>query len=69
MKVTAISSPEGARELLANSKLHGYTAFIYHHADPKRELVDEKFLYVNSDDELKEKVNLLLNDFTIVQQL
>ncbi len=65
MKFSAISAKDGAAERLHTSLAQGYLTFIYHHADPGHILVRDKFLYVHSDSELVEKINLLKCDFTI----
>jgi hypothetical protein len=62
MKVIAISNPHGIRSLLNESQSQGYITFIYHHADPKHELLADKFLYIHSDEELCEKLHLLKID-------
>lgn len=69
MKVVAISSIEGAAELLRESEAQGYLTFIYHHADPEHKLLRDKFLYVDSDQELVEKIMLLKKDVTILHQM
>ena len=69
MKVVAISTPEEARERLISARDMGYVTFIYDHVDPKHELLEEGFLYVSSDDELKEKLHLLKMDISTVDLL
>lgn len=59
MKIIAISSPENAASVLNESQRQGYITFVYHHADPNHELLADKFLYIHSDEELKEKLHLL----------
>ena len=65
MKVIAISAIEGAAEILRKALSQGYLTFIYHHADPARKLVRDKFLYIHDDAELMEKLALLRADITI----
>lgn len=62
MKVLAISSPHDTGAILNEGRRLGYIPFIYHHADPKHELLVDKFLYIGSDEELKEKIHLLKLD-------
>jgi hypothetical protein len=62
LKIVVISSPRDAR-LILNESL-GCITFMYHHADPEHELLRDKFLYVGSDEELKEKIHLLKLDVT-----
>ncbi len=64
MKVIAISSTTRTPELVKESQAQGYLTFIYHHADPKHELLNDKFMYVHDDEELNEKLQLLRLDFT-----
>ena len=64
MKIVAISSTHDVGALLTESQSHGYITFIYHHADPKHELLSDKFLYVHTDEELLEKLALLKIDVT-----
>ncbi len=68
MKVVAIST-ENAAERYALARSHGYITFIYEHADPLHRLSDEKFIYVQDDNELVEKINLVRADVTVVDQL
>ena len=65
MKVAVISTPTDAREVLEQTQRDGYITFMYHHADPNHELLNDKFLYIGTDEELKEKVELLKSDVTI----
>lgn len=64
MKVLAISSKEGASDLLVTSQRQGYLTFVYHHADPDHVLLRDKFLYVHDDEELLEKLKLMKLDMT-----
>jgi hypothetical protein len=64
MKVNAISSADDVKTLLAACQQQGYLTFIYHHADPKHLLLQDKFMYVNDDEELNEKLLLLKLDIT-----
>ena len=65
MKIAVISTPTEAAAVLERTRGQGYITFMYHHADPKHELLPDKFLYVHSDEELKEKVTLLKEDVSI----
>ena len=66
MKVIALSCIDEVSDLLSASQAQGYVTFIYHHADPEHSLLRDKFLYVHSDDELAEKIELLKKDVTIL---
>ena len=65
MRIAVISTPSGAREVLEQIRGMGYITFMYHHADPKHELLPDKFLYIHSDAELQEKIELLKQDVSI----
>lgn len=65
MKVNAISSKHDVPTLLYESQQLGYLTFIYHHSDPTHALLRDKFMYVQDDNELNEKLKLLKHDFTI----
>lgn len=65
MKFAVISNIERAKEILDECRRVNIVPFIFDHADPDHELVNEKFLYVGSDNEINEKVRLLKADFTI----
>lgn len=69
MKVVAISNSERAQISFQRARQEGYITFIYHHADPQHTLSPEKFTYVNSDEELVEKINLLKQDPTVQEQV
>lgn len=69
MKVMAISSKHDTAARLQESQRQGYITFIYHHADPRHELLSDKFLYVRDDEELKEKICLLKADVTVQDQI
>ena len=69
MKIIALSNKDDLERRLQESRDAGYVTFIYHHADPTHALLKDKFLYVNGDDELLEKVNLLRADITVRDQL
>jgi hypothetical protein len=64
LKFIAISTPHDAAQALKESLSRGYYAFVYKHADPKRELQLDKFLYVDTDAEVIEKMALLKSDIT-----
>jgi hypothetical protein len=64
VKVVAISSTHEPQKLLQNAQQLGYITFMYQHADPKSVLLSDKFLYVQDDEELKEKIHLLTMDVT-----
>jgi hypothetical protein len=66
MKAVAISSTREVRELVEQARAQGYLTFIYHHADPEHALLDDAFLYVYSDEELREKLELLRCDVTAI---
>jgi hypothetical protein len=69
VKVVAISTEDEARERYKAAKSQGYVTFIYEHADPLRQLASDKFVYVNSDRELDEKIQLLQADRTLVEEV
>ena len=64
MKVIAISSPDDVKLKMLLCQHLGYLTFIYHHVDPEHTLLRDKFLYVNNDQELSDKINLLKLDPT-----
>jgi hypothetical protein len=63
LKIIAISASNAA-EVLLESQSRGYITFMYEHADPTHQLLTDKFLYVSTDGELVEKINLLQSDMT-----
>lgn len=65
MKIMALSTTTDVVERLAACEDKGYITFIYRRADPKMELLRDKFLYVRTDEELTEKITLLKQDVTI----
>lgn len=69
MKICVISNPASPATAFARAKAFGYLTFIYDHADPERTLSANKFLYIHDDDELKEKLTLISNDPTIIDQI
>lgn len=66
MKVIAISSLVDAKDRLEEARTQGYMTFVYHHADPNHTLLNDKFLYVGSDEELREKLHLLKMDVSTI---
>lgn len=69
MKIVAISNITDAPTVFAEAKRRGYIAFIYNHADPEHRLATNKFSYVNSDEELLEKINLLRLDKSVQEEV
>ena len=69
MKVTVISTMDGASERYHAAQQQGYITFIYTHADPFRLITTDKFMYVQDDAELSEKLHLLRMDPTAVDQV
>lgn len=69
MKVVAISTKEDVAVRYAAARQQGYVTFIYEHADPKRELTREPFVYVQDDTELLEKLRLVEADVTVADEL
>lgn len=69
LRAVVISNPEGAGTLLRRAQSEGYVTFVFDHADPDRELGLRKFLYVSSDDELEEKIQLLRADVSIQDEV
>lgn len=69
MKAVVISTAHEAAERYAAARSQGYVTFVYTHADPKRCLSDEAFVYVRDDQELIEKLNLVRADVTVVDEL
>ena len=69
MRVVAISTEDEARWRYEAAKAQGYVTFIYEHADPLHQLATNKFMYVGSDKELSEKIELLHADPTTVDQV
>lgn len=69
MKIVAISNPEVASDSFTKAKAFGYITFIYHHADPAHTLSPHKFAYVHTDQELKEKIELLTVDVTAREEI
>lgn len=69
MKIAVISNIERAREIVDACLQSNTIPFVFSHADPERSLSLDKFLYVFSDDEIVEKINLLKADFTLQTQL
>ena len=67
IKVVAISTEDEARQRYEAAKAQGYVTFIYDHADPLRSLAADKFVYVSSDKELDEKIQLLRADQSLVE--
>lgn len=68
-RIVAISNTANPAELLQQAQSEGYIAFMYEHADPKHELIPHKFMYIRTDEELKEKVALLRADVTVVDEV
>lgn len=64
-----ITEFENAAHIIAECKMNGIVPFIFNYIDIDHTLVKDKFLYVNSMEELEEKVALLKADFTLVDQL
>lgn len=69
VKVVAISTEDEARERYQAARAQGYVTFIYEHADPLRQLASDKFVYVTSDKELNEKIQLLCADSMLVDEV
>lgn len=69
VKVMAISTQVDPKERLEAARREGYVTFIYHHADPKGDIVHSRFLLVHSDTELKEKIALLNEDRSLVDEV
>lgn len=65
MKINAISTIEDIENRIQRDRRAGVITFVYHHVDPTHKLLSNKFLYINSVDELKEKIALLEKDMTI----
>ena len=69
MRVVAISTEDEARQRYEAAKAQGYVTFIYEHADPLRQLSTNKFVYVSSDKELDEKIQLLQADRSLIEEV
>lgn len=69
MRVVAISTEDEARQRYEAAKAQGYVTFIYEHADPLRQLATNKFVYVTSDRELDEKIQLLQADRSLIEEV
>lgn len=69
MKIVAISNPDMAEASWLTALHHGYITFIYHHADPAHLLSTNKFIYVSTDEELQEKINLVKLDHTVQEEI
>lgn len=69
MKVIVISTPDETLERYQAARQQGYITFIYDHADPFKRLMADKFMYVQDDAELSEKLYLLKMDPTVVDQV
>jgi hypothetical protein len=69
MKIVVISNPSSPATSFARAKAFGYITFIYHHADPNHTLSPHKFTYVHTDEELKEKIQLLKYDVTVQEEI
>ena len=69
MRVVAISTEDEAKQRYEAAKSQGYVTFIYDHADPLHELASNKFVYVSSDRELNEKIQLLQADHSLVEEV
>ena len=69
MRVVVISTQAEPQERLETARQQGYITFIYHHADPFGDFVQSRFLHVHSDTELKEKINLLSADPTLIDEV
>ncbi len=67
IKIVAISTEDEARQRYEAARAQGYVTFIYDHADPLHELASDKFVYVSSDRELQEKINLLRADSSLIE--
>lgn len=46
-----------------------FVTFVYETADPKRTLGIDSFFYVNSEDEIDEKINLLDADSSTLEEV
>ena len=68
-RVVAISNPEGAPALFNRARNEGYITFVYRHADPHCELGLKKFLYVDTDAELVEKLDFIHSDITVFEEV
>jgi len=51
------------------AKEQGYITFIYDHADPKRQLKQDKFMYIYSDDEMREKIAFIQADQSVADEV
>ena len=69
MKVVVISTGDDTLQRYQAARQQGYITFVYDHADPLRRLAADKFMYVESDEELDEKLRLLRADPTVVDQV
>lgn len=69
IKVVAISTEDEARARYEAARAQGYVTFIYEHADPLQQLATDKFVYVRSDKELSEKIQLLVADRNLIEEV
>lgn len=69
MKVLVISTQENTELRYLSALEQGYITFVFDHADPEKTLASNKFMYVGSDEELSEKLDLLRADPTVVDQV
>ncbi|MBT9137659.1 MAG: hypothetical protein DDT31_00197 [Syntrophomonadaceae bacterium] len=69
MKIVAISNPTLAFDSFTLARAFGYITFIYHYANPTRTLSPHKFAYVHTDEELKEKIELLMADVSAREEI
>lgn len=69
MRIVAISTEDEAQQRYEAAKSQGYVTFIYEHADPLRLLATNKFVYVSSDRELDEKIQLLRADSSLAEEV
>lgn len=69
MRAVVITNEEEAAVRYEQARAQGYITFIADHADPERRLASNKFVYVDSDQEVIEKVRLIEADRSIIDQL
>lgn len=69
MKAVVITNKEEAAFRYEQALAQGYITFIERRADPERRLASNKFVYVDSDQEVLEKIRLIEADCSIVDQL
>lgn len=62
MRIAVVDTCNDPKTELEGYQRQGFITFMYHYVDPDHELLADKFLYVHDEDELKEKVNLLMTD-------